>query len=36
VKRSEVHPTVMAHALRLAGGDASRIEVLSTTEVLVR
>lgn len=33
---TQVHPGVWATALRLAGGDASRITVLSPTRVEVR
>jgi hypothetical protein len=32
----QVHPVVRATALAAAGGDTRRIEVVSTTEVLVR
>lgn len=33
---TRVNPAVMEVALRAAGGDASRIEVVSATEVIVR
>jgi hypothetical protein len=32
----KVHPLVMAQALKLAGGDASRLQIISDTEVRVR
>lgn len=35
VRLSRVNAKVMATALKLAGGDASRIELVSETEVLV-
>jgi hypothetical protein len=33
---TRVHPLVWAEAMRRAGGDAKRIEVLSATSVIVR
>ena len=35
VERTQVHPEVMKKALELAGGDASRLRLLSPTEVVV-
>jgi hypothetical protein len=35
IKTLRVHPAVMATALRAAGGDASRIRIVSETEVWV-
>lgn len=34
-RNSRVHPAVMAEALRLAGGDASRISITHEGEVVV-
>lgn len=35
VSITKVHPLLMQTALRLAGGDASRLEIRSATEVIV-
>lgn len=35
VTTTKVHPLALATALRLAGGDASRLVIVSATEIIV-